>query len=122
MDPGLNRNCFVIMPYGRKENIDGNAIDFDEIYKWIIRPAIASTGLVSLRCDDIDLPGPIHKQMIRHIFEDQVAVVDTTTLNPNVFYELGVRHALKKGLTILLKLKGTTSPFNTAGMKCIEYS
>lgn len=119
----MSENCFVIMPYGEKKDADGNAIDFDEIYQCIIQPAVAKVpGLQAVRCDDIDLPGPIHKQMIRHIFEDRVAIVDTTTLNPNVFYELGVRHALKKNLTILLRRKGTASPFNTAGMKCIEYT
>jgi O-acetyl-ADP-ribose deacetylase (regulator of RNase III) len=111
------------MPYGEKKDAEGSEIDFDDIYQHIIQPAVARVpGLQAIRCDDIDLPGPIHKQMIRHIFEDQVAIVDTTTLNPNVFYELGIRHALKRRITILLRRKGTVSPFNTAGMNCIEYT
>jgi hypothetical protein len=50
-----------------------------------------------------------------------VAIVDTSTLNANVFFELGVRHALKKSLAVLIRGEGTTSPFNNAGMSSIEY-
>jgi O-acetyl-ADP-ribose deacetylase (regulator of RNase III) len=60
--------------------------------------------------------------MIQHIFEDRVAIVDTSTLNANVFYELGVRHALRKGVTVLIQREGTTWPFNIAGLKSIPYT
>jgi len=70
----------------------------------------------------IKLPGPIHERMIRHIFEDPVAIVDTTMLNANVFYELGVRHALRRRVTILIHRKGTPWPFNIEGLNAIEYT
>src|SRR5262249_24152543 len=50
-----------------------------------------------------------------------VAVVDITTRNPNVFYELGVRHVLRDRVTLLLRRKGTSNPFNIAGITAIEY-
>ncbi len=119
----MSDTCFVIMPYGRKKDVDGNEVDFDEIYKYIIEKAIEKIpGLQCQRCDDIALPGWIHERMIRHIFEDRVAIVDTSTLNANVFYELGVRHALKRCVTVLIHRKGTTWPFNIAGMSSIEYT
>jgi O-acetyl-ADP-ribose deacetylase (regulator of RNase III) len=59
--------------------------------------------------------------MVRHIYEDRVAIVDTSTLNANVFYELGVRHALRRSITVLIHRKGTTWPFNIAGLNSIEY-
>jgi hypothetical protein len=119
----MNNNCFVIMPYGTKTDVDGKAIDFDEIYEYIIEEAVKKLeGFECIRCDNIDEPGWVHKRMIQHIFEDRVAIVDTSTLNANVFYELGVRHALRKGVTVLIQREGTTWPFNIAGLKSISYT
>jgi hypothetical protein len=111
------------MPYGKKEDADGQVIDFDEVYQFIIKRAVEGlSGLACQRCDDIDAPGWIHERMLRHIYQDPVAIVDTSTLNANVFYELGVRHALKKSVTVLIHKEGTTWPFNIAGLNSIEYS
>ena len=119
----MSDTCFVIMPYGQKKDVDGESIDFDEIYEYIIKEAVnAVSGLECHRCDDFEAPGWIPERMIRHIAEDRVAVVDTSTLNANVFYELGVRHALRKSVTVLIRREGTSSPFNIAGLNAIEYS
>lgn len=115
--------CFVIMPYGTRPDADGTEVDFDEIYDHIIKPAVEGVdGLVCERCDNIAVAGSVHEQMLKHIWEDRVAVVDISTLNANVFYELGVRHALRRSATILIRREGTESPFNIAGMKAITYS
>ncbi|HEY5705916.1 MAG TPA: macro domain-containing protein [Terrimicrobiaceae bacterium] len=125
----MNKVCFVIMPYGKKKDIDGQEIDFDEIYEFVISKAVDNLkdeygldGYECRRCDDIEKPGWIHERMVGHICEDRVAIVDTSTLNANVFYELGVRHALKRSVTILIHRKGTSWPFNIAGLSSIEYS
>jgi O-acetyl-ADP-ribose deacetylase (regulator of RNase III) len=119
----MKNTCFVIMPYGKKKDVDGKEIDFDEIYEFIIEKAVKKLkGFECIRCDNIDEPGWVHKRMIQHIFEDRVAIVDTSTLNANVFYELGVRHALKKGVTVLIQREGTTWPFNIAGLRSISYT
>ena len=100
----MRNTCFVIMPYGKKKDIDGKEIDFDEIYEYVIERAVDSLeGFGCLRCDDIEQPGWIHERMLRHILEDRVAIVDTSTLNANVFYELGVRHALRRSATVLIR-------------------
>ncbi len=119
----MSETCFVIMPFGKKKDVDNTEIDFDEIYEHIIQKAVSAVpGLRCERCDDIAISGEIHGRMIRHISEDLVAVVDTSTLNANVFFELGVRHALRKRVTVLIRRKGTTSPFNIAGMSTVEYT
>lgn len=115
--------CFVIMPYGVRPDVDGTDVDFDEIYDFVIKPAVeAVEGLACERCDNIEAPGWVHEQMLKHIWEDRVAIVDISTLNANVFYELGIRHALHRSATILIRREGTTSPFNIAGMKAITYT
>lgn len=109
------------MPFGEKPNIDGQIVDFDVVYQYIIRPVTQRVGLEVVRSDEIQSPGLIHADMIEHIMSDDVAIVDITSLNPNVFYELGVRHALRKSLTIMIRKKGTKNPFNIQGMRTIEY-
>lgn len=114
------QSCFVIMPFGEKPDGDG-LIDFDHIYEHIIKPAIEQLDIVCIRCDEIERAGSIYHKMIERIFDDTVAVVDITTLNPNVFYELGVRHALRRNVTVLIRRQGTESPFNIGGLNVIEY-
>lgn len=109
------------MPFGEKPDVDGQILDFDEAYEFIIKPAVEERGLDCIRCDKIEKPGCIHAEMIRHIYEDDVAIVDLTTLNANVFYELGVRQALRPSCTVLIRKKGTKSPFNIQGLNAIEY-
>jgi len=117
----MPEKCFVIMPFGEKQDIDGEIIDFDKVYKFIIKKAIEGLGIECIRCDEIAGAGWIHSKMINHIFNDEIAVVDITSLNANVFYELGVRHALKSSVTVLIRKKGTRVPFNIEGFKVIDY-
>jgi O-acetyl-ADP-ribose deacetylase (regulator of RNase III) len=118
---GDNR-CFVIMPYGVKQDLNGKSTNFDTVYKRIIREAVERVpGLVCVRCDDDQKPGWIASRMLNDIFSARAAIVDTSTLNPNVFYELGVRHALRRSVTVLIRKKATPSPFNIQGLRSIEY-
>ena len=114
--------CFIIMPFGKKQNINGEIIDFDLIYKEVIQGAIRAAGLKPLRCDEIEKAGSIHRDMFKHIAQDKVAIVDLTNLNANVFYELGVRHALKKNVTVLIQAIGYDIPFNIYDLRTIKYS
>lgn len=99
------RRCMAIMPYGTKD-VDGKRIDFDLIYEEYIERAIEEAGFLPLRTDQDRDGGPISPKMFQQIFESEVAVADVTYDNPNVYYELGVRHALKKHGTVLVSCKG----------------
>jgi O-acetyl-ADP-ribose deacetylase (regulator of RNase III) len=123
MDQNLvGKKCFVIMPFGEKQDLDGKPINFDKIYVDFIKDAVEELGIECVRCDEIAETGWIHSKMFRHIFEADVAVVDITSLNPNVFYELGVRHALDKYVTVLIRKAGTPAPFNIQGFQILEYN
>lgn len=120
------KTCFVIMPYGKKTDTGNNLINFDDVYKYIIKlpfQKLKSEGIdiEVIRCDEITSTGSIHRDMIHHILHDELAIVDITLLNPNVFYELGVRHALRRTGTILIRKAGTQNPFNIQGMRTYEY-
>jgi O-acetyl-ADP-ribose deacetylase (regulator of RNase III) len=118
----MGKTCFVIMPFGIKPDADAKLIDFDKVYKYLIsQPIEKDLKIQCTRCDLIEESGWIHAKMFRHIYESDVAVVDITCLNPNVFYEMGVRHALADSVTVLLRRKGTKIPFNIQGFTVIEY-
>jgi len=117
-----NYTCFVIMPYGKKK-VSGKLLNFDSVFKKLIEKAVEDVeDLNCVRCDDIMVSGSITKKMFTQIWDADVAVVDITSLNPNVFYELGIRHALKKSVTVLIRRKGTSIPFNITQQTVIEYS
>src|SRR5215470_4386955 len=121
------RTCFVIMPFRIKKDLARkDEIDFDKVYREIIKPSVEGLKdrgirINCIRSDEIELAGLIHERMIAHIAEADVAVVDITTDNPNVFYELGIRHALRDRVTVLMRRKGKPNPFNVGGMTTIEY-
>jgi hypothetical protein len=121
------RRCFVIMPFNRKQDLArGDKVNFDRVYAELIKPAVESlnaegVAIECIRSDEIQQAGLIQERMLGFIFEADVAVVDLTTANANVYYELGVRHALRNRVTVLLRRRGTPIPFNIAGMTTIEY-
>jgi hypothetical protein len=121
------RTCFVIMPFGTKKDVARrDKVNFDRVYSRIIQPAIEGLkdrGLKirCIRADKIQLSGLIHERMIAQIAEADVALADITSQNPNVYYELGVRHALRNRVTVMIRRKGTKNPFNVGGMTTIEY-
>jgi len=114
------KTCFVIMPFGEKSDLDGKVIDFNKVYENFIKKTVENTGLNCVRCDEIEQAGWIHEDMFEYIFKSEVAIVDITTLNANVFYELGVRHTLRENVTILIRRKGTRIPFNLKGFRVIN--
>ena len=115
------RTCFVIMPFGEKKDLDGQDIDFDDIYRFFFKKAVEDLGIQCVRCDEIEEAGSIHEKMFEHIYHADIVVVDITTSNANVYYELGIRHALAKGVTVLIRRKGTTIPFNIQDLQVVEY-
>jgi MAP3K TRAFs-binding domain len=109
------------MPFGRKPGDSGVVVDFDAIYKEVIAPAIADAGLEPLRADEEVVGGIIHKPMFERLILCDFAVADLTTANANVFYELGVRHAIRPRSTVLLFAEGGRLPFDVAPLRALPY-
>lgn len=95
-------------------------------YTNIIKPAIEgyqrdnSRVYDAVRADFITKTGSINKSVIQHIYNADLVIADLTDLNPNVLYELGVRHALRNG-TILVALEGTKLPFDVGDLRAVFY-
>jgi tetratricopeptide (TPR) repeat protein len=110
------------MPFGKKPGAAGAVIDFDAVYKELIAPAISEAGLEPLRADEEMTGGIIHKPMFERLILCEYAVADLTTANANVFYELGVRHAVRQWSTVLLFAEGSTQlPFDVGPLRAMPY-
>ena len=113
--------CFVLMPFGRKTDAAGRLINFNSVYRKIIAPGVEQAGLEPIRADEEKIGGTIHKPMFERLMLCHYAVADITGANPNVFYELGIRHALRPATTAILFLEGTVIPFDIALVRGIPY-
>src|SRR5260370_42437888 len=83
---------------------------------------MGEAGPERLRADEEMTGGVIHKPMFERLILCEFAVADLTTANANVFYELGVRHAVRPWSTILLFAAGSTQlPFDVAPLRAISY-
>ena len=113
---------FVAMPFGRKESPDRTmVIDFDTVYIRAIRPATQEAGLDVIRADEERTGGIIHAPMFERLLLAEIAIVDLTFANANVFYELGIRHAARPRSTILLFANQSKLPFDVSLLRAIPY-
>lgn len=115
--------CFVIMPYGLKPFPDnsGRSFDFEKVYRVMIQRAVREAGMVAVRSDERLSSAIIHSEMFRDLRDREVVLADLSLDNPNVFYELGVRHVMNAGGTVLICRKGSALPFDVKLSRVIFY-
>lgn len=95
--------CFVISPIGEEGSETRERSD--KVLKYIICDSVEQLGYEVVRADKISEPGIITTQIIEHIIDSDLVIADLTDKNPNVFYELALRHAIRKPL-IQMIMKG----------------
>ena len=93
---------------------------FNELFEEVIRPTCEDAGAMASRALDISQPGVILQDILQRLDESNVVIADVTPANPNVFYELGYSHALRKPV-ILLAERNTKLPFDISGYRVIFY-
>jgi hypothetical protein len=118
----MNNLCFVLMPFGKKPDANGRMIDFDAVYREVIEPAVAAAKLEPIRADEEKQGGIIHKPMFERLILCAYAVADLTIANANVFYELGVRHAVRPWRTVPMFAEGTRLPFDVNYLRAMPYT
>jgi hypothetical protein len=116
--PKLDEECFFIAPIGD----DGSSVRdrSDNVLEFIVGAAAQELGLIAVRGDQIAEPGQITLQIIDHILGARAAVADLTGLNPNVFYELAVRHTARLPVALIAE-KDCKLPFDIAQMRTIFF-
>jgi len=87
----MTRTCFLIAPIG----LPGTEVRqrSELVLTHIVRPAAEASGYEVVRADQLSVPGSITGQIVRLILDADIVIADISGLNPNVMYELGIRHA-----------------------------
>src|SRR3954468_24720557 len=112
-----NRKCFVVSAFGADAEDQRR---HKQVLRHLIRKVLGARFKV-VRADEIDDEGLITHQIIEHLLEDDLVVADLTGLNPNVFYEVAVRHAVQKPIVHLITA-GEEIPFDIANMRAVSYA
>ncbi len=111
--------CFIICPIGDKGT--DTYLRSDQLKRHILMPVLDELHYEGVRADEINRSGSISEQIIGHIIEDSMVIADLTDYNPNVFYELAIRHAYKKPFVQMIIL-GQKLPFDVSDQRTIKYN
>lgn len=110
--------CFVISPIGKPNSETRKRSD--SVLKNIIRPVLKKEYEI-IRSDKISKVGNITSQIIDYLTKADLVIADLSSLNPNVFYELAIRHTTGKPYIQLIQT-GEKLPFDIAYIRSIEFS
>ncbi len=113
----MDLHAFVAMPFGTKEGIN-----FDLVYSDLIKPALEAAGLEAFRADGEVKAGDIRKDMFQELLLADLVVVDASIDNPNVWYELGVRHALRERDVVVIACRDGRLPFDISTDRVLRYN
>lgn len=108
--------CFYISPIGAADSEFRQHSDL--FMGTLIEPAVASFGLSLVRADQIDKPGMITKQIMEFLVKARLVIVDMSYHNPNVFYELAIRHMMRLPIVQIVR-KADTIPFDVNQMRTV---
>jgi hypothetical protein len=112
--------CFVVGPIGAEDSAD--RIHADWLLEMIIQPVMAAYPAFEVkRADKISEPGMIDAQIINALLNADLVIADLSSLNPNAFYEIGIRHMVQKPI-IHMQILEETIPFDVSLFRSIKYS
>jgi tetratricopeptide (TPR) repeat protein len=110
--------AFIVRPFGKKQEVD-----FDRVQKELIDPALADARITGDTTAEILEAGNIRSDMFQLLLLADLVVADVSIDNANVFYELGIRHALRSRRTVLIRARGGAAiPFDLRTDRYLEYN
>lgn len=111
--------CFIITPIGE----EGSAIrkKTDGLIDNVLEPVCNELNMVAIPAHKIDKLGSITNQVVQSVLDSKMVIANLTGLNPNVMYELAIRHAIKKPVVCIAE-HGTKLPFDITTERTIFYS
>lgn len=104
------KTCYVSTPFSVRRLSDGSEFDYNLFYRDIIKPTLKALNVDCFRGDEVTGNAIIHKAQLSAIMNSDIMVADTSILNPNVLYEIGIRHASNPGPTIVMHGQGEGAP------------
>jgi hypothetical protein len=117
--PDFDSECFFIAPIGDEDTEIRKRSD--GVRDWVVAPAAqAAAELKTVRADDVGEPGQITAQAVQHCLKAKAAVADLTGGNPNVYYELSVRHGALLPV-VLIAEEDTKLPFDLSQSRVIFF-
>ena len=111
------KDCLIISPIGPTGSEDRRRSDL--LCEFLYEPSLQKHGYKAIRADRIDEAGVITHQVIRHLLECPLVIADLASRNANVFYELGIRHAVGKPFIHVVDEAGKL-PFDVATIRTVE--
>jgi hypothetical protein len=108
--------AFVVRPFGEK-----NGIDFEKVDRELISPALDRLQMTGRTTQEIAHAGNIRADMFHLLLTADIVVADISIHNANVFYELGVRHALRDRSTFLMRAGIDEVPFDLKTDRYLSY-
>lgn len=112
-----DRTCFYITPIGAEGS--EQRMHADLFMGSIVDPALSELGFKIVRSDTINTAGMITSQIIEHLVKSKLVVADLSFHNPNVFYELSLRHSLGKPIIHLIR-SSDSIPFDIHSFRTIK--
>jgi hypothetical protein len=113
--------AFIVRPFGTKEDREGRSIDFDRVERELIGPALTWHGIAGRTTGEIAAAGNIREDMFRLLIAADLVIADVSIHNANVFYELGIRHALRPARTLLIRCRADAPVFDLLTDRYLEY-
>jgi hypothetical protein len=104
-----NFRAFIVRPFGTK-----SGIDFDRVEAELISPALDRLGITGRTTQEILRTGNIRTDMFQALLVADIVIADLSIHSANVFYELGIRHSLRRAATVLIRGRegGDKVPFD----------
>jgi tetratricopeptide (TPR) repeat protein len=130
----MQPHVFVVMPFDIKEVQSTTSatesadqkpainVNFNEVYDLLISPALTKAGCVPFRADKEPGAGDIRTDMYFELVTADVILADISILNPNVFYELGVRHGVAPRGVLMIHGGWSRRPFDVAPDRTFDYN
>jgi len=109
--------CFYVTPIGEEGSEQRKHADL--FLGSIIEPALENLGLKVVRADTIEKPGTITRQIIEYLLKARLVIVDLSFHNPNVFYELAIRHAARLPVVQVIRASDRI-PFDLSQIRTIK--
>jgi hypothetical protein len=108
--------ALVIRGFGQRAGID-----FERVHEELVGPALAEVGIDDGGAGEMVQAGNVRVDVLRELCEADVVVADVSVHDANVFYALGIRHAVRPGSTVLICARIDEIPFDLGSDRYLRY-
>ena len=117
----MSKKAFVITPITAHPERYKNSKHFRHVFEYLLQPALEGAGYEAVY-PQAEGSTVIHEEIIQNLETADLVMCDMSQLNPNVFFELGIRTALNKPVCMIRDEKTPEIPFDTNMINCHQYS